>query len=176
MQYWQMLESDQPQEKFCYGWLHRRLLRRYRPQSAMNCSTLQEQTAGSLPNTSQVSLQITTPAKIHTFWQSRQRCLQCESAAYSMGRNWRFVRWMRFAWNSAYVATSARLHPWKYFAKAFLQQVTIESLGLSSPTKIGKSHWCVPFTATFSKRRKIDALWSERCDVGVRTLKYVPFS
>ena len=56
MQYWQMLESDQPQEKFCYGWLHRRLLRRYRPQSAMNCSTLQEQTAGSLPNTSQVSL------------------------------------------------------------------------------------------------------------------------
>ena len=27
-----------------------------------------------------------------------------------------------------------------------------------------KSHWCVPFTATFSKRRKIDATWSEHCD------------
>ena len=31
--------------------------------------------------------------------------------------------------------------------------------------KFRKSHWCVPFTATFSKRRKIGALWSERCDV-----------
>ena len=33
------------------------------------------------------------------------------------------------------------------------------------PQKFRKSHWCVPFTATFSKRRKIGALWSERCDV-----------
>ena len=32
------------------------------------------------------------------------------------------------------------------------------------PQKLVKSHWCVPFTATFSKRRKIGALWSERCD------------
>ena len=32
------------------------------------------------------------------------------------------------------------------------------------PQKFRKSHWCVPFTATFSKRRKIGALWSERCD------------
>ena len=32
------------------------------------------------------------------------------------------------------------------------------------PQKFWKSHWCVPFTATFSKRRKIGALWSERCD------------
>ena len=54
--YWQALASGLPQEKFRYGWLHRRLLRRYRPQSAMSCSTLQEQAAGSSPNTSQVSL------------------------------------------------------------------------------------------------------------------------
>ena len=37
---WQPLASRLPQEKFCYGRLHRRLLRRYRPQSAVNCSTL----------------------------------------------------------------------------------------------------------------------------------------
>ena len=53
---WQKLTSYLPHEKYCYGWLHRRLLRRYRPQSAVNCSTLWEQTAGSSPNTSQVSL------------------------------------------------------------------------------------------------------------------------
>ena len=35
---------------------------------------------------------------------------------------------------------------------------------LGAPQKLGKSHWCVPFTATFSKRRKIGASWSERCD------------
>ena len=38
--------------------------------------------------------------------------------------------------------------------------------GPRSPQKFRKSHWCVPFTATFSKRRKIGALWSERCDAG----------
>ena len=53
---WQLLESKLPLKKFCYGWLHRRLLRRYRPQSAVNCSTLWERAAGSPPNTSQVSL------------------------------------------------------------------------------------------------------------------------
>ena len=53
---WKTLASNLPQEKFCYGWLHRRLLRRYRPQSAVNCSTLWERAAGSSPNTSQVSL------------------------------------------------------------------------------------------------------------------------
>ena len=36
--------------------------------------------------------------------------------------------------------------------------------GPRPPQKFRKSHWCVPFTATFSKRRKIGALWSERCD------------
>ena len=55
---WQSLASRLPLKKFCYGWLHRRLLRRYRPQSAVNCSTLWERAAGSPPNTSQVSLQI----------------------------------------------------------------------------------------------------------------------
>ena len=33
-----------------------------------------------------------------------------------------------------------------------------------APQKFRKSHWCVPFTATFSKWRKIGASWSERCD------------
>ena len=37
------------------------------------------------------------------------------------------------------------------------------------PQKFRKSHWCVPFTATFSKRRKIGALWSERCDNQIRS-------
>ena len=57
MQSWQLLTSRLPHEKYCYGWLHRRLLRRYRPQSAVNCSTLWEQTTGSQPSTSQVSLE-----------------------------------------------------------------------------------------------------------------------
>ena len=36
------------------------------------------------------------------------------------------------------------------------------------PQKLRKSHWCVPFTATFSKRRKIGASWSERCDAELK--------
>ena len=37
-------------------------------------------------------------------------------------------------------------------------------IGEYTPQKLRNSHCCVPFTATFSKRRKIGALWSERCD------------
>ena len=33
-----------------------------------------------------------------------------------------------------------------------------------APKQFEKSHWCVPFTASFGKRRMIGALWSERCD------------
>ena len=62
---WQPLASGLPREKCCYGWLHRRLLRRYRPQSAVSCSTLWERAAGSPPNTSQVSL------------ASRAQCAMC---------------------------------------------------------------------------------------------------
>ena len=40
----------------------------------------------------------------------------------------------------------------------------IWAVGAEAPKKLIQSHWCVPLTATFSKRRKIDALWSERCD------------
>ena len=40
----------------------------------------------------------------------------------------------------------------------------IWSMEAEAPQKLGQSHWCVPFTATFSKRRKIGAFWSERCD------------
>ena len=39
------------------GDFHRKLPKRYKPQSAVNCSTLSEQTAGSQPNASQVNLQ-----------------------------------------------------------------------------------------------------------------------
>ena len=39
-----------------------------------------------------------------------------------------------------------------------------------APQKLWKSHWCVPFTATFSKRRNIGASWSERCDVHMTLL------
>jgi hypothetical protein len=42
------------------------------------------------------------------------------------------------------------------------------------PQKFWKSHWCVPFTATFSKRRKIGALRSERCDVTARQELEIP--
>jgi len=52
----QPLASRLSLEKFCYGWLHRRILRRYRLQCAVNCSALQEQTEGSGPSTNQVSL------------------------------------------------------------------------------------------------------------------------
>ena len=39
-----------------------------------------------------------------------------------------------------------------------------QQLEYKAPQKLWKSHWCVPFMATFSKRRKIGALWSKRCD------------
>ena len=42
-----------------------------------------------------------------------------------------------------------------------------------APQKLNKSHWCVPFTATFSKRRKIGALWSERCDAPVQAIQKI---
>ena len=44
--------------------------------------------------------------------------------------------------------------------------------GPRAPQKFRKSHWCVPFTATFSKRRKIGSLWSERCDALHSALKW----
>ena len=64
---WWKLASWPPHEKCCYGWLHRRLLRRYRPQSAVNCSTLWEQTAGSQPSISQVSLKNMVSTKTRLF-------------------------------------------------------------------------------------------------------------
>ena len=44
------------------------------------------------------------------------------------------------------------------------RQLIIQTIGEYTPQKLRKSHCCVPFTATFSKRRKIGSLWSERCD------------
>ena len=38
--HWQLHERRLPQEKLCCGRLHRSLLRLYRPQSAVSCSTL----------------------------------------------------------------------------------------------------------------------------------------
>ena len=37
-------------------------------------------------------------------------------------------------------------------------------VGAKAPQKLMQSHWCIPFTATFSKRQTIGVLWSERCD------------
>ena len=45
--------------------------------------------------------------------------------------------------------------------KLYLEVLQLEH---KPPPKLWKSHWCVSLTATFSKRRKIGALWSERCD------------
>ena len=80
------------------------------------------------------------------------------------------------------IAPSARMPPMPYYTSMLLSLKTswwvdqcpefmLLQMSLSfwcwgprSPQKFRKSHWCVPFTATFSKRRKIGALWSERCD------------
>ena len=52
---------------------------------------------------------------------------------------------------------------YKYIQMA-VQKIAIQVIGEYTPQKLRKSHCCVPFTATFSKRRKIGSLWSERCD------------
>ena len=54
--HWQLHACRLPQEKLCCGRLHRSLLRLYRPQSAVSCSTLRERAAWSPPSASQVSL------------------------------------------------------------------------------------------------------------------------
>ena len=79
---WKKLASLLPREKFCYGWLHRRLLRRYRPQSAVNCSTLWERAAGSSPNTSQVSLMLNAASphcshRLEMYWSFPAARLRC---------------------------------------------------------------------------------------------------
>ena len=54
------------------------------------------------------------------------------------------------------------LPPYRLPPQLALPQQGAES---KSPQKRNdKSHWFVPLTATFSKRRKIGALWTERCD------------
>ena len=63
-QYWQLHACRLPQEKLCCGRLHRSLLRLYRPQSAVSCSTLWERAAWSSPNTSQVSLSCQPPKNL----------------------------------------------------------------------------------------------------------------
>ena len=45
-----------------------------------------------------------------------------------------------------------------------LRKIYLNALWQKPLQKLGKSHWCIPFTATFSKRRKIGAQWSEHCD------------
>ena len=67
--HWQLHACRLPQEKLCCGRLHRSLLRLYRPQSAVSCSTLWERAAWSSPNTSQVSLGSMTRAKKFHFFK-----------------------------------------------------------------------------------------------------------
>ena len=45
-----MFASGPLYDKFRCGWLHLRLLRRYRPQSAAQCPTIWERTDGTPPN------------------------------------------------------------------------------------------------------------------------------
>ena len=71
--YWQLHACRLPQEKLCCGRLHRSLLRLYRPQSAVSCSTLWERAAWSSPNTSQVSLATLDPKEK---WQFSSLCVK----------------------------------------------------------------------------------------------------
>ena len=64
---------------------------------------------------------------------------------------------------TAHRETAAALY-YLFFLRSIMVEMLSISWGPRSPQKFRKSHWCVPFTATFSKRRKIGALWSERCD------------
>jgi len=68
--------------------------------------------------------------------------------------------------------TVYRVHCTVYSVQCTLYNVSSSSCWEPRPPqKFRKSHWCVPFTATFSKRRKIGALWSERCDATVLASK-----
>ena len=99
---WKKLASLLPLEKFCYGWLHRRLLRRYRPQSAVNCSTLWERAAGSSPNTSQVSLCISGKSCQMT------RCARMSPVSIAPVRTAVHTHtlrsiWLRVIWNDPHI-------------------------------------------------------------------------
>ena len=56
------------------------------------------------------------------------------------------------------------------------KQLSWQKIGEYTPQKLRNSHCCVPFTATFSKRRKIGSLWSERCDAVGGFQGKLPFS
>ena len=59
----------------------------------------------------------------------------------------------------------------QFVAEMDFAAVLASCVGAWAPQKLRQSHWCVPFTATFSKRRKIGALWSERCDIKLELLQ-----
>ena len=65
-------------------------------------------------------------------------------------------------------ATKTHLELQRFIHSSILMQILLPNIGSFigeyTPQKLRNSHCCVPFTATFSKRRKIGSLWSERCD------------
>ena len=73
-------KAELPRERLCQRFLHRRLLRRYRPHSAVNCSTLCEQTTGYQPSISQVSL-FTRPAPFQRRYMRTNLCLEMQVAS-----------------------------------------------------------------------------------------------
>ena len=77
--------------------------------------------------------------------------IMCPDVSSCRGRGWRLGN--HVPWCILLLSYSSHLLP------------PVSIVGAQrAPQKLRKSHWCVPFTATFSKRRKIGALWSERCD------------
>ena len=63
-------------------------------------------------------------------------------------------------------------HTFTHIQAHLLLHSIVVMVGTRVPQKFRDSHWCVPFTATFSKRRKIGALWSEHCDTLMRSLAF----
>ena len=108
---WQLLRSRLPHEKYCYGWLHRKLLGPYRLQSALNCSTLWEKTAGS---------QLSISHEQHV-WTRRSAWLQPSMCTFSwLGYPWHgrdFLDWWKLLqfvamWSKGAVRISKQLCFW----------------------------------------------------------------
>ena len=81
--------GNSSQASCLYGWLHRRLLKRYTPQSAVNCSTLWERAAGSTPNTSQVSLKR----------EAKHRIIDHKRRLNVYGVTYNYMTWHHMTWH-----------------------------------------------------------------------------
>ena len=113
----------------------------------MNCLSLWERFAGSLPSTSQVSLIISSVSRLALL--SPLRVLRCCIQVLSPG-------------SETCLSSLTLCQPCSIKVNSTPYICMLEPKGLGKNNK--KSHWRVPFTATFSKTRKIGALWIERDD------------